>query len=336
MSSFQYRPWGSLAWTLRHSPQRQWSFLGCVGTEERSITAWKWLSQQMPLTQVRMLRIKDSASRHSAVVASRLSTRLTEFTAHGGNANDVQDFSLFCSHSEIVSAIDNFVATSSSIIIDLTSLPKRFFFPMVRRILTSSQANRVQDFLAVYTIPESYTPEPLAENCNDWAHLPLFSGAYSPSKPEMLAIGVGFQALGLHEQLKGDQGLPIKLLVPFPAPPPAFMRSWDLLRQLQRYGSNDTFQVYRAGARDPSDTFDRLMSLSRNGQQRIALAPFGPKPMSLGMCLFASVVDCEVFYTQPSVYHPDYSVGVSMIEGAPEIYGYCLRMGGKDFYRRGP
>jgi hypothetical protein len=173
----------------------------------------------------------------------------------------------------------------------------------------------------------------LAENFNDWAHLPLFSGGYSATPAEMLVIGVGFQALGLHEHLKGDPGLHIKLLLPFPAPPPAFIRSWELRRQLERYGTRENFQVFRAGATDAADTFDRLVSLTRGGQIRCALAPFGPKPMSLGMCIFATLADCEVFYTQPSAYHPDYSLGVSLIDGLPEVYGYCLRIAGHNFYQ---
>ena len=148
----------------------------------------------------------------------------------------------------------------------------------------------------------------------------------------MLVIGVGFQALGLHEHLKGESGLPIKLLLPFPAPPRAFMRSWELRRQLARYEASENSDVFRAGAGDTSDTFDRLVSPTRSAQSRCALAPFGPKPMSLGMCIFAVLADCEVFYTQPSVYHPDYSLGVSLINGLPEVYGYCLRIAGRDFY----
>jgi hypothetical protein len=41
----------------------------------------------------------------------------------------------------------------------------------------------------------------------------------------------------------------------------------------------------------------------------LSLAPFGPKPHTLGMALFATKHDLSLWYTQPKVYHPDYTRG---------------------------
>ena len=329
-----YRPWGLLPWVVRHSSASAWSFLGCLGTEERSLAAWSLLKSLAGLAHVEFIRIADKPSHYSNLTNYRISARTDQFRASGGNDSSVRDEDLFAPSARIVKIIDDFIEHASGcVIVDVTSLPKRFFFPMIRRIMTSDRRTNIESVVITYSIPREYPPRVnLAENFDDWAHLPLFSGGYSSSPPEMLVIGVGFQVLGLHEHLKGESGLPIKLLLPFPAPPPAFMRSWELRRQLERHGSPENFEVFRAGARDASDTFDRLVSLTRNGQSRCALAPFGPKPMSLGMCIFATLADCEVFYTQPSVYHPDYSLGTSFIDGSPEVYGYCLRIAGRDLY----
>lgn len=312
---------------------RQWSFLGCLGTEQRSIAAWSVARKEVDLVQTRLLRIKDKPSRHSIIAEERLKQRREEFVGQGGNDGDIREYDLFCPHADIINEIESHIENAQgAVMIDITSLPKRFFFPMIRRILTSPIGSKITDLVATYSIPKMYPREPLAENFEEWAHLPLFGGAYSAERCEMLVVGVGFQALGLHEHLKGVQGLQVTFLVPFPAPPPAFQRSWELLRQLRNYGPSEMFDQHRASAKDPSDTFDRLVSVTGCGQRRIALAPFGPKPMSLAMCIFASLGNCEVFYTQPSVYHPDYSIGLADKNGNPEVYGYCVRIAGRDFF----
>jgi hypothetical protein len=77
---------------------------------------------------------------------------------------------------------------------------------------------------------------------------------------------------------------------------------------------------------------DRIISLTRKGAETADLAPFGPKPMSLAMCIYAALTEAQVFYTQPSSYRPDYSVGISQVGGEPEIYAYWIRMSGTTTY----
>lgn len=335
MKHTQYRPWGMLKWLLSKLPDKSWSFLGCLGTEERCLSAWRHLKINQTISYTKFLQVNDKPSRYKELLRNRLQTRRSVLLDEGGNNDSIKEVDLFCTHNEIISEVDIFLEEAESIVLDISSLPKRFFFPALRRILSKANELNIQNIVVTYTVPSSYQKdEPLAENFSDeWTHLPLFSGTDLETPCESLVVGVGFQALGLHTHLKGITGQSIKLLVPFPAPPASFMRSWDLLRQIEQSGSPGLFSRYRADAKDPSDTFDRLMSLSESGKKLIALAPFGPKPMSLGMCLFACLSNCEVFYTQPSVYHPDYSIGESLINGEPEIYAYAIRLSGKNLYQ---
>jgi hypothetical protein len=59
----------------------------------------------------------------------------------------------------------------------------------------------------------------------------------------------------------------------------------------------DTEQVYRT------------LELWEQDTEGLALAPFGPKPHSLGMALFAIRHDSGLYYTQPKSYNPNYSKG---------------------------
>jgi len=280
-----------------------------------------------------MLRIADKHSRFNSAIETCLHERLGEFASAGGNVSDIIDARLFNSHAEIVTIIDEFIRDSNgSILLDITSLPKRFFFPFIRRILTSAASSSIRDFIVTYTPPASYTKEPLAEDFNLWSQLPLFGGEYVATTPKMLVIAAGFESLGLQEQLKGESDLPVKLLLPFPAPPSAFQRSWETIRKLRQQRSHEAFEVFRASAKDCADTFDRLVSLTDRNTQRAQLAPFGPKPMSLGMCLFAVRTNSEVFYTQPAVYNPYYSIGVAMRNGSVDVQAFAVRLEGVDLY----
>lgn len=327
-----YRPWGPIEWVLPRCPVAHWSLFGCLGTEERSLGVWQYLSTSRRLSTVRLLRISDAPSRFAQMAADMEEQRVQQFTAGGGDPLRIQDHKLTESHFKIVSSIDSFIAEAGeSIVLDVSSFPKRFFFPVLKRLIRKS--NLVRNLIVTYTIPTGYTEGKLAENVDDWDHLPLFTGSYSPGRPEMFVIAVGFEAFGLQDRVEhGESGLPIKLLLPFPAPPAAFRRSWELVRKLQRHRPPEVFQLYRTDAGEVADAFDRVISLTNGGRRTAILAPFGPKPISVAICIFATLTESEVFYTQPTVYHPQYSVGIAMRNNVPAINAYCLRLDGQDYY----
>lgn len=328
------RPWGQLNWVLERSPDRNWAFFGCLGTEERPLTAWLEMQSRGMLDATKLLRVADASSpRYAADTADRLAATWRDYTGSGGRAGDVNDFQLHAAYSEIVSVIDDYIEHSGpNILLDITSLPKRFFFPILRRMLRADFSD-VQNILVTYTVPGKYPPGKLADNFDAWEHLPLFGGDYTAVPAKMLVVGVGFNAMGLQNQVDhADPGRPIRLLLPFPAQPSRFRRSWELARRLQRHRP-EIFSIYRTDPHDPSGAFDRIVTLTNNGAERADFAPFGPKPVSLAICIFATLTESQVFYTQPSVYHPDYSIGVSRIDGIPETYAYYLRIDGRDIFR---
>ena len=54
--------------------------------------------------------------------------------------------------------------------------------------------------------------------------------------------------------------------------------------------------------------------------------------MSLGMCLFAVRTNSEVFYTQPAVYNPKYSIGIAKKNGIADVQAFAIRLDGIEFY----
>jgi hypothetical protein len=280
-----------------------------------------------------LLQIQDAPSRFTSECSARLADRQNVFQTQGGDLSRIHGHDLSEAYSEIVEASNSFLAEATdSIILDVTSLPKRFFFPILR-LLLQADPSVVRNLMVSYAIPNRYTTDHLAENFGDWTQLPLFAGKYTHQHSELLVVGVGFEALGLEERIEtAESGRKIRFLLPFPAPAPAFQRSWNLLSRLQQHQRRESLRVYRVDVKDVCDAFDRIVSLTESGRRRADLAPFGPKPMSVAMCIFATLTDSQAFYTQPTVYHPDYSFDIACRDGQPEIYAYCIRLDGRNLF----
>jgi len=188
-----------------------------------------------------------------------------------------------------------------------------------------------------YTIPEKYFDGNLAEEPTPWAHLPMFqrmsSGPFD-KKPTNAIIGVGFLPFGLAELLKGDyDNAQVNLIFPFPPGPPNYQRNWEFVRNIETsYPLRNDSQIIRVDALDTSGCYRHLSTLTDEGNIQSIFAPYGPKPHSLAMCIFASQHDCDVYYTQPRVYHPDYCSGIKQASNLPETYAYCIKLTGQSLY----
>jgi hypothetical protein len=214
--------------------------------------------------------------------------------------------------------------------VDISSFPKRFFFPFIKRLLAAPQ---IETLLASYTLPESYPTESLAEDHVPLAHLPLFGPSSFPEKKiEAVIVAAGFMKLGLSELLDPHkQGVQIYTLLPFPPGLPAFHRNWEFIREIKKTVAELPMPT-RVEAFDCSDAFDHIYELTDKSRLNSILAPYGPKPLSLAMCLFASATGSVVYYTQPTAYNPDYSLGVKYWDKALACYAYCLKIAGARVY----
>jgi hypothetical protein len=326
-----YRPWGLLPWVLGRLPAARWSFLGCMNTEERCMSAWQYLLQSATIDKAYFCLVKDPASRFQVDTEARVAQRRAEFQQPGGNASDVHEHSLFARTGQIMKIAEDLVAAGiQNLVIDITSFPKRFFFPLVKRILKSPQ---VRSLIATYTMPVRYSHEALAEDFQEWRALPLFSGSENGAKPEMLIVNVGYLAMGLPDQIEhGSPRMEVKLLFPFPNAPASYQKTWRFVHKIEQNVRGAQTEMKHVHGMDVSDAFDHIVALTDHGRRPALFAPYGPKPISLAMCIYAHLTDNPVFYTQPRTYNPEYSKGVMQIGGVPAIQAYCLRLDGRDLY----
>lgn len=80
-------------------------------------------------------------------------------------------------------------------------------------------------------------------------------------------------------------------------------------------GSNKIF----TSADDPFEIYQKLKRIYDNNRSKeIILSPGGPKPIALGIALFAIQYDLPVMSVQAKTYHPNYS------KGAGETKGYWI------------
>jgi hypothetical protein len=324
-----YRPWGMLPWVLAHSPKLKWSLLGCLSVEERSLATWLTIRQQAQLATTYLAEVIDPLSRFKPIADQRLKERRDTYLASGGQVTDIWTHLLFARTGELIRMIDSVVAGSDgNIVLDMTSMPKRFFFPVCRLLLRS---NDVKSLVVTYATPVRYSHAPLAEDFQEWRALPLFTG--STETPEVLIVNVGHLVMGLPDQIEhGSPRMDVRLLFPFPNAPESYQLTRQFLRSVEHNLRGAATQIKHVNGMDVSDSFEHICALADQGGKRVLFAPYGPKPTSLAMCIYATLNESPVFYTQPRVYNPEYSHGIRTVNGSSQIYAYCLRLEGYDFY----
>ena len=113
------------------------------------------------------------------------------------------------------------------------------------------------------------------------------------------------------------------------------MRTLEAEVENRNLRAEDRWQIHTF---DVPSAFEALRRVTKDGQRSCALAPFGPKTLSLAMCLFALAASragrepVHIYYSQPRRYAIDYTSGVGEIDGVPDIKAYCLRIDGRDLY----
>ena len=244
-----YRPWGLLDWALSLSANKHWVHVGVLGTEQRSLAAWKWLKGLNAENGHLFLEIRDNPSSYTNLSESLLSERRNEFRLAGGNESLVLKFDLLAELFAIDQLALNIESTARSVILDITSMPKRFFFPLLRAFC---RCQTISDLIVTYTQPEAYErKEPLNRNSLPWSPLPGFPPGEATD--ELLIASLGFAVEGLLEHSETITKSPaIKVLIPFPAPLAALRLSWESMWRLESQDRREKFENHRVSATDVS------------------------------------------------------------------------------------
>jgi len=313
-----FRPWGELDWLMSKSRAENWHVVGCASFEERCYGLQSRLPGDSVISSL-YFNILPPESSDRSNQTKKLARSIDQLKRSGVSEDQILEVQLHDSISNFINPLSEFLAsTNGNIILDISSQPKRFFFPILKRIMQFSELNNL---LVCYTKPEKYAEGELSWDPADWSHLPMYMAKdYRDSRTQLAIIGVGFVPLGLPDLLIGQyQDAEVKLLFPHPPGPPNYQRNWDFVRRIvSSYPTLSLNDMQRVHALDMSDAFDKICQITNNGAYKTILAPYGPKPMSLAMALFAIEEGVPVYYTQPSYYSADYSSGIK------ETYAYWV------------
>lgn len=327
-----FRPWGPAPWLLSRLQKKKWSLLTCLSPEERSIAAWEWMLRNGFLAKTLWLEVRDpESSRFYEDALLGIEQRRTEIEAITTKATSIEEFPLLAGTQDILDFVsESAVGNAEAVVIDISTMPKRFFFPLIRFFLGSETA---RDVLVLYTSADRYADGPLAEDHDPWSHVPTFAPANPKAQPDIIVVSSGFDTLGLPALLEGqNRRADVHVLSPFPPMSSPQERQWRFLHGLAQSLEGRLIKPKRVDARDVPEIFEHLAALSRDGTRELTLAPYGPKTISLAMLLYALSSGAGVFYTQPKAYNGEYSRGVSIIDGQPNVLAYCLRLSGEACY----
>lgn len=326
-------PWGSLHRIIKlFCNSSKSSLLGCLSPEDRCIAIPIALSSKR-FHNICLLEIKDPEDAYpdySFATIKKIKNNERLLNKGGVVFRKIQTH-LLSTEDDLLSILDSFQGyySSPTIFIDITSLPKRYFCFFIKRMLKDKS---IANVIATYTQPalNGYTAEHLAEDPMTCDHLPGFAAPLAP-KGNTLVVAVGFESLSIRSLLEvyHDKKKDIKIILSFPSDSPSMRREWDTLRQMTL---NEAQDINRDNLEvislwDAEKVYRTLFRWHRDADG-LTLAPFGPKPHSLGMALFAVKHDSGFYYTQPKSYNPNYSKGVGM------IWAYVIKWDGVPCYDR--
>lgn len=340
MSNVIFRPWGDVNWLIAKHRSENWAAIACCATETRSVDSIlalskiaKWMSvvsiwDPDPLDDEEQERALSSAFR-------RLSEQIKcPYSAHSGE--------LKASLDTVREIVDEAVKVSGDIILDITSFPKRWFFPMVRFLCDNA---KVQNLIVVYTLGDGYADQ-ISENYEVLRPIQGFPSIEGRTDHDLAFVGVGFHSSNMLTMFGDDHPRALRLLFPFPPGPPGLKRNWRFVQHVDRaLRFDEELQVLRPmehlqlSALDVSQAFDALRLLSDRGTRTSLMAPYGPKPISLAMCLFAVLVEqsglpeVPVYYSQPQRYHLNYTSSSKKRAGKLDTLAYSIKHNGKISYR---
>jgi hypothetical protein len=331
-----YRPSGPLRWILEKLPnQSQWDLLGSVAAEPRAVEVAKELVSLGKLRSSQFLCIEDEPSEFQDNVRAACSQHQNELADILGRDLAIQNMALFSEVDELGGMYEEAeTRISENVILDISALPKRFFFYLIRRLRDSA---KVQNLLVAYTLPDKYG-KTLYKNPGGWMPLPSFGIESSTTTAPMLVVAVGYHHLKLLDLIEERTPNPVRLLMPFPSIPPGFAQNWEFVRYVQEQVDFIARDIRRVDPFSVSLAFEHLHAQCLDHEDELLLAPFGPKPISLAMALYAlwredKGLPVAVGYTQPTAYSDTYSSGVRRARnGNAVIHTYCIKQNGLCLY----
>jgi hypothetical protein len=335
-----FRPWGKIDSIFAPIESAEWAYIGCVSTEDRCSILATYFPKYGSFAEKLLFRITDKPSEHSPLIEDRTDFNQKIFESLYFSNNDICELNIFDAFGKFEQEVSKYIrnVTTHRLIIDISTLPKRVFFHIIRQIYRN--ANKFTDVVVVYSEPAGYSPKTLASNPEAWDALPGFRVGFRNRKGLKILVGTGFEPLGLPSLAEAGEfnNSSVSFILPFPADQENNIKNWQFIRDIFPNSDDPSFKVLRVDGTNVPEIYDLICGQGDSGNIDLLLAPYGPKPMSLAMALYAakhegsSGASTGVYYTQPTYYDPHYSIGVKLINGKPSINCYVIKKNSQYLY----
>jgi len=287
--------------------------LGCLSYEERCLFVPTELSSNHA-GSVHLVEVRDPSDAfpdYSAEAKRKIDLNRHTLDSKGIGGTCVR-MDLLSTEDQLLDVIKECKPSKgvNTIVVDITSLPKRFFCLFVKRLVNSSNFANV---LVTYTEPgtNGYSTKHLSEDPMTCDCLPGFVGPLPP-KGSTLVVSIGFESLGVRSLLDScrNKKRDLRTIMAFPCDERSMGRQWRTLMDVVS-GRPEDVNLNNMAVIPAWDAERVYQILERwaGDADGMMLAPFGPKPHSLGIALFAMTSDSGLYYTQPKSYNPDYTRG---------------------------
>lgn len=322
---------------------RRWTFIGCVSHEERCLATLAML-QQVDVSPT-LVRIFDEDPLSAADEKLSLDIHKTAAIDAGVPAKKIIDAPLLATIDTIEAIVTAAMDGYEAAIVDISSFPKRWFFIIARMI---NQNALLKDVVFTYSPGNKYA-DVLSSNADIVRTIPTFSSLDKRTMCDVAFVGIGYHSYSVLDLFDIERPKSVTMLFPFPPGPPGISRNWKFVDRLERSirsdnETNETMELagisqLRLAALDLPQNFNALRRVTDDGTRTSLVAPYGPKPVSLAMCLFALAVESAgkpevpAYYSQPTRYALDYTTGVYTIGDQPAVYGYPTRLNARDLYK---
>lgn len=323
------KPWGSIGWILDKIGVKKWHLISSSSFEDRCLGLPKWLEKKDLLpSSASIFQIENPPSDFWREGEPRVLQNLTTMQALLKKCP--LHISKVALNDNLTSRFDAELlagAQTGAVMLDITTLPKRYFLFALKRLMNSAD---VKDLVVTYCRAEKYPELALCKNALPPSYLPGYARVEESDRKARLVVGVGYVALSVEDILERAKHRRLDYVFPFPPASPAFRRNWTLLARLIPIEFPRTTQVHRIDGMDAFEVYER--TLAWGADTNLDMLPLGPKPHALGMAMSCLKLGgfAELIYAQPQAYSPDYSTGIATdSDGAPEIYAYCLKKDGK-------
>jgi hypothetical protein len=206
----------------------------------------------------------------------------------------------------------------------------------------------IKDLLFTYS-PGTRYANILSSNPEIIRTIPTFTSLERRTTCDVAFVGIGYHSHSVIELFDIERPKSVTMLFPFPPGPPGIARNWKFVERLEvsiRSDSvaNEDMELggmghLHVGALDLPQNFNALKRVTDDGSRTSLVAPYGPKPVSLAMCLFALAAESAgkpevpAYYAQPTRYALDYTTGVYSSDQGPVVYGYPTRLNSRELYQ---